>query len=74
MDATKDGSQDSTASSGPLIVAETDKAFPVLSVIEAAEEIEKSKQPFLLFKSDKKQGVNILFRREDGNLGWIEPS
>ena len=38
------------------------------------EEIEKSKQPFLLFKSDKKQGVNILFRREDGNLGWIEPS
>ena len=73
-DATKDGLQDSTSSSGPLIVAETDKVFPVLSVIEAAEEIEKSKQPFLLFKSDKKQGVNILFRREDGNLGWIEPS
>ena len=73
-DATKDGLQDSTSFSGPLIVAETDKVFPVLSVIEAAEEIEKSKQPFLLFKSDKKQGVNILFRREDGNLGWIEPS
>jgi len=72
--ATKDGLQDSTSSSGPLIVAETDKVFPVLSVIEAAEEIEKSKQRFLLFKSDKKQGVNILFRREDGNLGWIEPS
>ncbi|MGB1494146.1 MAG: sigma 54 modulation/S30EA ribosomal C-terminal domain-containing protein, partial [Paracoccaceae bacterium] len=74
MDATKEGLQDSTISSGPLIVAETDKVFPCLSVIEAAEEIEKSKQPFLLFKSDKKQGVNILFRREDGNLGWIEPS
>tara|TARA_A100001388_G_scaffold134725_1_gene99775 strand:+ start:285 stop:848 length:564 start_codon:yes stop_codon:yes gene_type:complete len=73
-DATKDGLQDSAIASGPLIVAETDKVYPVLSVIEAAEEIEKSKQPFLLFKSDKKQGVNILFRREDGNLGWIEPS
>ena len=73
MSATKDGLQDSTVSSGPIIVSETDKVVPVFSVIEAAEEIEKSKQPFLLFKSDKKQGVNILFRREDGNLGWIEP-
>ena len=72
--ATEVGLQDSTISSCPLIVAETDKEFPILSVIEAAEEIEKSKQPFILFKSDEKKGVNILFRREDGNLGWIEPS
>ena len=74
MVAKKEVAQDSTVSSGPLIVAETDKVFPLLSVMQAAEEIEKSKQPFLLFKSDEKQGVHILFRREDGNIGWIEPS
>jgi hypothetical protein len=61
-------------SSGPVIVAETVKNFPVFSVKEAAEEIERSELPFLLFKSEENQGVNILFRREDGNMGWIEPS
>ena len=47
-------------------VKETSKKF--------AEELEKSKRPFLLFKNEKKEGVNILFRREDGNMGWVEPS
>tara|TARA_B100000927_G_scaffold270838_1_gene247309 strand:- start:1392 stop:1955 length:564 start_codon:yes stop_codon:yes gene_type:complete len=72
--ARKECSKDSNVSLGPVIVAETVKNFPVFSVKEAAEEIERSELPFLLFKSEENQGVNILFRREDGNMGWIEPS
>lgn len=68
----KEGLEDSTIDSGPIIVAETDTEFPIYSVKEAAEEVERSKLPFLLFKSKEKQGVNILYRREDGNIGWIE--
>ena len=54
------------------MLRETDTEFPIYSVKEAAEEVERSKLPFLLFKSKEKQGVNILYRREDGNIGWIE--
>jgi len=68
----KEGLEDSTIASGPISVAETDTEFPIYSVKEAAEEVERSKLPFLLFKSKEKQGVNILYRREDGNIGWIE--
>ena len=68
----KEGLEDSTIASGPIIVAETDTEFPIYSVKEAAEEVERSKLPFLLFKSKEKQGVNILYRREDGNIGWVE--
>ena len=27
---------------------------------------------FFIFKSKEKKGVNIIYRREDGNMGWIE--
>ena len=70
----KEGQKDSAIESEPIIIAETDKEFPIFSVKKAAEELEKSKLPFLLFKNEKKEGVNILFRREDGNMGWVEPS
>ena len=72
--ASKEGHKDSTMYSEPLIIAETNKKFPVFSAKEAAEELEKSKLPFILFKSEEKKGVNIVFRREDGNIGWVQPS
>jgi len=74
MDASKEGQKDSAIFPEPLIIAETNKQFPVFSAKEAAEELEKSKLPFILFKSEEKKGVNILFRREDGNMGWVQPS
>ena len=74
MDASKEGQKDSAIFPEPLIIAETNKQFPVFSAKEAAEELEKSKLPFILFKSEEKKGVNILFRREDGNIGWVQQS
>ena len=48
--------------------------FPIFSVKEAAEELEELKLPFLLFRNEEKKGVNILFRRKDGNIGWVQQS
>ena len=74
MVSTKEGQKDSNTTSEPMIIAETDKDFPIFSAKEAAEELEKSLLPFILFKNEEKRGVNILFRRKDGNLGWVQPS
>jgi len=73
-DQIKEGRQDSISGSKAIIVAETNKDFPVFSVKDAADELETSNLPFLLFKNEKNKGVNILFRRQDGNLGWVQPS
>ena len=70
---TKEGRKDSDNPSGSVIVAETERKFPIFSVKTAAEELEKSKLPFLLFKTKEKQGVSILFQRDDGNIGWVQP-
>jgi ribosomal subunit interface protein len=71
---TKEGHKDSDNPSGSIIVAETERKFPIFSVKTAAEELEKSNLPFLLFKTKEKQGVSILFQRDDGNIGWVQPS
>ena len=71
---TKESKKDSNTHSEPLIIAETDKKFPIFSVKKAAEELEELKLPFLLFRNEEKKGVNILFRRKDGNIGWVQPS
>jgi len=48
--------------------------FLFFSVKAASEELEKSNLPFLLFKTKEKQGVHILFQRDDGNIGWVQPN
>jgi ribosomal subunit interface protein len=73
-DPTKEGQKDSATDSEPMIVAETERTFPVFSVKAASEELEKSNLPFLLFKTKEKQGVHILFQRDDGNIGWVQPN
>ena len=73
-DAVKEGEKDSTTTSEAIIIAETDKEVPIFSVKEAAEELEKSELPFILFKNEEKKGVNILFWRKDGNIGWVQAS
>jgi len=36
--------------------------------------LEISDTQFVLFKNDQHDQVNIVYRRDDGNIGWIDPS
>ncbi|MGX9356214.1 ribosome hibernation-promoting factor, HPF/YfiA family [Roseobacteraceae bacterium S113] len=56
----------------PVIVAETKANIPSLSVGEAVMQMELAGAPVLVFRNEKK-GVNVVYRRDDGNIGWIEP-
>ncbi|MCI4660543.1 MAG: ribosome-associated translation inhibitor RaiA [Neomegalonema sp.] len=58
----------------PVIIAETQSAIPSLSVGEAVMQMELTSAAFLLFKNDKQGRLNAVYRREDGNVGWIDPS
>lgn len=61
------------ASLQPVIVAETETMIPSLTVVEAVMQMELAGAPVLVFRNEKKSGVNVVYRREDGNIGWIEP-
>jgi ribosomal subunit interface protein len=57
----------------PVIVAETQTQIPALTVGEAVMQLELAGAPVLVFRNEARQGVNVVYRREDGNIGWIEP-
>jgi ribosomal subunit interface protein len=57
----------------PIIVAEMETKIPSLSVGEAVMQMELSGAPVLVFRNEKHSGVNVVYRREDGNVGWVDP-
>jgi ribosomal subunit interface protein len=58
----------------PLIIAEMESAVPTLSVGEAVMQMELAGAPVIVFHNEGHDGVNVVYRREDGNIGWIDPS
>ena len=55
----------------PVIVAEGTTAVPVLSVSDAVMQLDISDAPFVMFRG-REGGLNIVYRRPDGNIGWID--
>lgn len=56
----------------PVIVAEMETKIPSLTVGEAVMQMELAGAPVLVFRNEESQ-VNVVYRRDDGNIGWIEP-
>ncbi|MDF2140329.1 ribosome-associated translation inhibitor RaiA [Paenirhodobacter sp. CAU 1674] len=61
------------SSLAPVIVAEMETKVPTLSVGEAVMQMELAGAPLLVFRNEKHGGVNVVHRRDDGNVGWIDP-
>lgn len=57
----------------PIIIAEMETKIPSLSVGEAVMQMELAGAPVLVFRNEGKDGLNVVYRREDGNIGWIDP-
>lgn len=58
----------------PVIVAETQTVIDTLSVGEAVMRMDLADLPALMFKNGKHGGLNVVYRRADGNIGWVDPA
>ena len=58
----------------PVVIAEMQTKLKSLSVGEAVMEMELADAPFTMFQNDANGRLNIVFRRDDGNIGWIDPA
>jgi ribosomal subunit interface protein len=58
---------------GPTIIAETELRVPSLTVGEAVMQMELSHAPVLVFRNERGGTINVVYRRDDGNIGWIDP-
>ena len=58
----------------PVIVAEMTTVIKSLTVGEAVMQMELAHSAFLMFRNDANGRINIVFQRDDGNVGWIDPA
>ena len=58
----------------PAIVAESTVALKTMSVASAVIELDAKESPVFVFRNAGSEHVNIVYRRPDGNIGWIDPS
>jgi ribosomal subunit interface protein len=71
--AAPDAEQEQEAADlNPVVIAETAASIPELSVGEAVMQLDISTNPFVLFKSARDGGINVVYRRHDGNIGWLD--
>ena len=57
----------------PAIVAETRVDIPDSSVSDAVMLMDLRNTPALMFRNSATGEFNMIYRREDGNIGWVEP-
>ncbi len=56
-----------------MIIAETEATVKTMPVSMAVMELDLSDAPVILFRNAGHGGLSVVFRRKDGNIGWIDP-
>ncbi|HTQ72550.1 MAG TPA: ribosome-associated translation inhibitor RaiA [Acidocella sp.] len=56
------------------IIAEDTTAIETLSVRDAVMKMDLAFQPLMMFRNSKTGGLNLVYRRPDGHVGWIDPT
>lgn len=72
IDQSEDAAADIGTGEEPAIVAEMTTPILTLSVSEAVMHMDLSGQPALLFRNARDQSINMVYRRTDGNIGWVD--
>ena len=57
----------------PLVVAETKMSLKTMPVSSAVLQLDLQDTPVYVFRNAGNDEVNLVYRRPDGNIGWIEP-
>jgi ribosomal subunit interface protein len=57
----------------PVIIAESTTTLKRLSVSEAVMELDMTGVPVIVFRHAGHGRVNLIYRRADGHIGWIDP-
>ena len=57
----------------PIVIAEMETKIPSITVGEAVMQLELAGHRMLVFRNEGHGGVNVVYRRDDGNIGWIDP-
>jgi ribosomal subunit interface protein len=73
IEAPSHDSDDEVTEFSPVIIAEATTLLKQLSVSEAVMELDMTGAPVVVFRHATDGRVNLVYRRPDGNVGWVDP-
>ena len=56
----------------PIVIAETETVVHEMAVSDAVMQMDLSDRPFVVFRNASHGEINVVYRRDDGNIGWID--
>jgi ribosomal subunit interface protein len=57
----------------PIIIAEAETVVHEMAVKDAVMQMDLSDHSFVVFRNASSGEINVVYRREDGHIGWIDP-
>jgi ribosomal subunit interface protein len=72
IDSFGDDDEEVADNFAPVIVAETTKKLTTMTVATAVMALDMTDEPVLMFRKPGSTELNVVYRRNDGNIGWID--
>jgi ribosomal subunit interface protein len=74
LEAPDDDAEEIGDDFSPVVVAETTEKIKTASVGEAVMDLDLTGAPVVVFRNAGTGVINVVYRRRDGNIGWIDPT
>lgn len=68
-----EGEASGQAFAEPMIIAETERMVRSMTVSQAVMELDLTEAQTIVFRNAAHGGLSVVYRRPDGNIGWIDP-
>ena len=68
-----DDEDESGAFPEPMVIAETERPIRTVTVSMAVMELDLTESQTIVFRNAAHGGLSVVYRRPDGNIGWIDP-
>ena len=68
-----DREEEPASSDKPVVIAELTTMIDTMTVGEAVMRLDLAELPAMLFRNSAHGGLNMVYRRPDGNIGWVDP-
>jgi hypothetical protein len=57
-----------------MVIAETDREITTMTVSMAVMQLDLTESQTIVFRNAAHGGLSVVYRRPDGNIGWIDPA
>jgi ribosomal subunit interface protein len=70
----EDGTAEANETAAPAVIAEMEADIPTLTVSQAVMRLDLAGLAAMMFHNRAHGGLNMVYRRGDGNIGWVDPA